>query len=1787
MLSIRSATTALSFLLLSYIGLAQQLKLGKNPYTVQKSAILELQSDNQGLLLTRITDTTAINAIAPPDGMVIYFTPTKRVLVRANGYWQSLPTTIDTSSIANFYLKTRSLFSGTAPLTYNSATGVFGITQASATTNGYLSSADWNTFNNKAGAFTTGNLTETGSGILTIGGGTNAVIGSGTTIQVKQANTSQSGFLSSTDWNTFNNKLSTVDTGNISNFSVKVRSLHAAGTGLSYNTSTGVFSNTGVLSLNGNTGALTMDTGYISNFSVKTRGLFSGTAPITFNNATGAIGITQASATTNGYLSSADWNTFNNKAGAFTTGNLTETGSGILTITGGTGAVAGSGTTIQVKQANTSQNGFLSSTDWNTFNNKLSTIDTTNISNFSVKVRSLHSAGTGLTYNTATGAFANAGVLSVNGNTGALTMDTGYISNFSVKTRGLFSGTAPITFNSATGAIGITQASSTTNGYLSSADWNTFNNKAGAFTTGNLTETGSGILTITGGTGAVAGSGTTIQVKQANTSQSGFLSSTDWNTFNNKLSTIDTTNISNFSVKVRSLHAAGIGLSYNTSTGVFSNTGVLSLNGNTGALTMDTGYISSFSVKTRSLFAGTAPITYSNGTIGITQASASTNGYLSSADWNTFNNKAGAFTTGNLTETGSGILTITGGTGAVAGSGTTIQVKQANTSQNGFLSSTDWNTFNNKLSTVDTGNISNFSVKVRSLHSAGTGLTYNAATGAFANAGVLSVNGNTGALTIDTGYISNFSVKTKSLFSGTAPITFNGATGAIGITQASATTNGYLSSADWNTFNNKAGAFTTGNLTEIGSGILTITGGTGAVAGSGTTIQVKQATTSQSGFLSSTDWNTFNNKLSTIDTTNISNFSVKVRSLHSAGTGLTYNAATGAFANAGVLSVNGNTGALTMDTGYISNFYLKSRSLLSAGTGITYNAATGVISSTASTANLWAFNGNTVGAAKTIGTIDNYDFPFITNNTERMRLSNAGNLGIGSTSFDATYPEKLLVNAGTTSSVNAIAGKGSINNYLQLNIQNQSAGSNASSDVVATADNGNETNNYIDMGINSSANSSGAMGNANDAYLYNIGQNLLVGTGSASKSLVFMTGGTSQSANERMRIDGSGRVGIGVTNPTNPLTVKDTLEIRRTGTMSSLLFSNTAGSGDFRIGGDGGDLFWQGGGGRNLQMGAYWGIVLAGDRQTSTFPAFSSGTANTNVLIQSQRDGSTPLGIQANSATQTANLTEWRSSTGSVLSVVDENANFGIGTSNPTAKLHVEGTNPLSLYGVQTGTNTSTDSILTISSGVVKKLPASTFGAASSSWLLGGNAVSTMKNFGTTDNNHLPFITNNVERMRLSNTGNLGVGTTTFDGTNPEKLLVNAGTTSSVNAIAGKGTINSYLQLNIQNQSTGTAASSDVVATADNGDESNNYVDMGINGSNYAGGVMGAANDSYLYNIGQNFLIGTGTAAKSLVFMTGGTSQSANERMRIDGTGKVGIGTNAPASDLTLFQANGGANPARGFRFTGNSISGNNSGTGFSLALGYNITNNKQLWLGDADYLGSSSGTFLRYSITNGFPTFDAVAGDGASRRSIALGVGGDPTSAIILGGDFTATAPSSYIWGNGNMAIGASYRANAAPTNGLIVQGNTGIGLTSPTAALQLRAGTATASSGAPLKFTSGTNLTTAEDGAVEYDGTNYYATSGTTRYTLAKTLTATASLDFPSVTGIGSSTLTISVAGAADGDVVSLGVPNALASVSGVVYSAYVSSPGVVTVRYTNNNSLSAINPAAATFRVTIIKY
>lgn len=77
-----------------YSGSAQ-IKIGTAPTVLEKSALLELNGNRQGLLLPRLNDTAIINTLSPPDGMLIYFQPannSRGLYLRKSGYWQRLTT---------------------------------------------------------------------------------------------------------------------------------------------------------------------------------------------------------------------------------------------------------------------------------------------------------------------------------------------------------------------------------------------------------------------------------------------------------------------------------------------------------------------------------------------------------------------------------------------------------------------------------------------------------------------------------------------------------------------------------------------------------------------------------------------------------------------------------------------------------------------------------------------------------------------------------------------------------------------------------------------------------------------------------------------------------------------------------------------------------------------------------------------------------------------------------------------------------------------------------------------------------------------------------------------------------------------------------------------------------------------------------------------------------------------------------------------------------------------------------------------------------------------------------------------------------------------------------------------------------------------------------------------------------------------------------------------------------------------------------------------------------------
>lgn len=93
-----------------------------------------------------------------------------------------------------------------------------------------------------------------------------------------------------------------------------------------------------------------------------------------------------------------------------------------------------------------------------------------------------------------------------------------------------------------------------------------------------------------------------------------------------------------------------------------------------------------------------------------------------------------------------------------------------------------------------------------------------------------------------------------------------------------------------------------------------------------------------------------------------------------------------------------------------------------------------------------------------------------------------------------------------------------------------------------------------------------------------------------------------------------------------------------------------------------------------------------------------------------------------------------------------------------------------------------------------------------------------------------------------------------------------------------------------------------------------------------------------------------------------------------------------------------------------------------------------------------------------------------------------------------------------------------------------------------------------------------------------------------LKKVLSATASLNFGATAAGACDTLTITVTGAGDGDVVALGLPHAL--VNGSTYQSFygwVSAANTVSVRRCNlTNATTALSdPAAATVRATVIQF
>ncbi|MEN9696641.1 MAG: hypothetical protein RLZ56_62 [Bacteroidota bacterium] len=199
-----------------------------------------------------------------------------------------------------------------------------------------------------------------------------------------------------------------------------------------------------------------------------------------------------------------------------------------------------------------------------------------------------------------------------------------------------------------------------------------------------------------------------------------------------------------------------------------------------------------------------SPLVNTSNTISIAQASNSNNGYLSSSDWSSFNNKiditqkAANNGVASLDANGkiptSQIPSISFSSGYVVTSQTDM-LALSNAVVGSIAIRTD-NSKNYVLSGLPASVLSNWLELLMPVS-------------------VSSVNGHTESnITLTTTDIAEgtrlffTNTRARDAINATSPIVYTASTGNIALPAASATGGGYLTAADWNNFNNKIGAFT-------------------------------------------------------------------------------------------------------------------------------------------------------------------------------------------------------------------------------------------------------------------------------------------------------------------------------------------------------------------------------------------------------------------------------------------------------------------------------------------------------------------------------------------------------------------------------------------------------------------------------------------------------------------------------------------------------------------------------------------------------------------------------------------------------------------------------------------------------------------------------------------------------------------------------------------------------------------------------------------------------------------
>lgn len=343
--------------------------------------------------------------------------------------------------------------------------------------------------------------------------------------------------------------------------------------------------------------------------------------------------------------------------------------------------------------------------------------------------------------------------------------------------------------------------------------------------------------------------------------------------------------------------------------------------------------------------------------------------------------------------------------------------------------------------------------------------------------------------------------------------------------------------------------------------------------------------------------------------------------------------------------------------------------------------------------------------------------------TERMRITADGRVGIGTTT-PAGELDVVNVSASSRPLIRLVSGTGASESMFLA-------------------------------GISAGAGDYFGISQDNDVIIKNYGgstNNLIIANERQGRDIIFGT--ANPGAQEVMRVTSTGNVGIGITSPTSKLHVIGSGRI--VGSVAVGNANNLSAGVNAFSGGDASSASGAGAlafGGTALASGRY-SVALGGDGALGTKATGDGSVAIGNGGITASGINSMALGIGTlnntinnslmvgfNNTVNTPTLFVGTPSAGQSI------GNVGIGTSSPTARLHVVGTVRIE------GGNPALNRILTSDANG----NATWQDPQPAGWALAGNSITSGQFLGTTNNEALSIRTGNVERINVSSIGSISI----------------------------------------------------------------------------------------------------------------------------------------------------------------------------------------------------------------------------------------------------------------------------------------------------------------------------------------------------------------------------------------------------------------------------------------------